>query len=569
QVQTSDKDLQKFDPTITDMQQLVERAKEGEAAALTIAGINLPATASASFSLGSVCHRASNGLYRYSTNSFHGQSVLAFAEKNGAMERDWAQSGACWLEDLRSIQDIADEAANRAISRLGAKKGPGGTMAVMFEPRTARTLINMLLGAISGSSVARGVSFLKDKKGQQLFANSFNIIEDPHRLRGSGSSLIDSEGFLRKPAAIIENAKTIQNMKTQSITDELTKLYNHRYFHDTAGKWVKDKKYETFSVAMIDIDQFKIYNDLYGHSAGDIALKKIAEIIGEATSKNDLLVRYGGEEFVIFYPNIEGMAALKEMTKRFSSEGSIRYFIEKYPEKTLETFAQWVTDESAHVRRLVSEGTRPRLPMMMALAEFKKDPSPIIPFLEKLKNDPELFVRRSVANSLNDIAKDNPNIVTELLARWNKDKSPEMQWLIKHALRTLEKQGDLATLEILGFSSNPKVEIKLFELSKNKVVFGDFLTMELQINSKCNKSSEVENLLIDYVVYHKKANGKLAPKVFKWCKKKLAYGEKLSLTKKHVFKPISTRKYYPGNHEIHIQINGHILSKCCFELRMQ
>ncbi|MBL4617836.1 MAG: TldD/PmbA family protein [Robiginitomaculum sp.] len=207
QVQTSDRDLKKFDPTITDMQQLVERAKEGEAAALTIAGINLPATASASFSLGSVCHRASNGLYRYSTNSFHGQSVLAFAEKNGAMERDWAQSGACWLEDLRSIQDIADEAANRAISRLGAKKGPGGTMAVMFEPRTARTFINMLLGAISGSSVARGVSFLKDKKGQQLFANSFNIIEDPHRLRGSGSSLIDSEGFLRKPAAIIENGK--------------------------------------------------------------------------------------------------------------------------------------------------------------------------------------------------------------------------------------------------------------------------------------------------------------------------------------------------------------------------
>ncbi len=123
------------------------------------------------------------------------------------------------------------------------------------------------------------------------------------------------ETLINNAAAIIENAKTIQNMKTQSITDELTKLYNHRYFHDTAGKWVKDKKYETFSVAMIDIDQFKIYNDLYGHLAGDIVLKKIAEIINEATSKNDLVVRYGGEEFVIFYPNIEGKAALKEIDK--------------------------------------------------------------------------------------------------------------------------------------------------------------------------------------------------------------------------------------------------------------
>ncbi len=123
------------------------------------------------------------------------------------------------------------------------------------------------------------------------------------------------ETLINNATAIIENAKTIQYMKKQSITDELTKLYNHRYFHETAGKWVQDKKYDTFSIAMIDIDQFKIYNDLYGHSAGDIAIKKIAEIISEATRETDLLVRYGGEEFVIFYPEIEGVAALKEIDK--------------------------------------------------------------------------------------------------------------------------------------------------------------------------------------------------------------------------------------------------------------
>ncbi len=123
------------------------------------------------------------------------------------------------------------------------------------------------------------------------------------------------ETLINNAAAIIENAKTIESIKIQSITDELTKLYNHRYFHDTASKWLDDETYKTFSVAMVDIDQFKIYNDLYGHSAGDTALKKIAEIISEITSDSDLLVRYGGEEFLILYPNIVGKEALNEIEK--------------------------------------------------------------------------------------------------------------------------------------------------------------------------------------------------------------------------------------------------------------
>ena len=123
------------------------------------------------------------------------------------------------------------------------------------------------------------------------------------------------ETLINNAAAIIENAKTIESIKTQSITDELTKLYNHRYFHDTAGKWLGDEKYSKFSIAMVDIDQFKIYNDLYGHSAGDNALKKIAEIIIETTKDKDLTVRYGGEEFVVLYPNIEGVEALDEIEK--------------------------------------------------------------------------------------------------------------------------------------------------------------------------------------------------------------------------------------------------------------
>lgn len=140
--------------------------------------------------------------------------------------------------------------------------------------------------------------------------------------------------IINNAAAIIENAKTVENIKKQSITDELTKLYNHRYFHDTVTKWIIDKKYQSFSVAMIDIDQFKIYNDLYGHFAGDEALKRIADILSKNAYKNDLLVRYGGEEFVIFMPDIEGPNALKAIERirravedEFLLSGDIKEFL--------------------------------------------------------------------------------------------------------------------------------------------------------------------------------------------------------------------------------------------------
>ncbi len=275
-------------------------------------------------------------------------------------------------------------------------------------------------------------------------------------------------------------------------------------------------------------------------------------------SLTSFVSRYGIEHYQF------SMNALKEMTKRFSSEGSIRYFIIKYPEKVLDTFSSWMKDESAHVRRLVSESTRPRLPMMMALPAFKKDPSPIIPFLEYLKNDSELFIRRSVANNLNDIAKDNPDVVTKLLAQWSDNKSSNMTWLIKHALRTLEKQGNINALKILGFSDNPDVSVEKFELKTTHILLGEQLDMSIMLRA----NTKEENLLIDYVVYHVKANGELKPKVFKWAKKKISPSKNICLNKKHNIKPISTRKYYPGKHEIHLQINGMSFAKLEFYLKI-
>lgn len=335
------------------------------------------------------------------------------------------------------------------------------------------------------------------------------------------------------------------NISTQGLSERIQQVRKSLYNH-------LPKHYEQ-SLAIL----LKSLPSILPNDAFDTKLDLASQNGFIMISLTAFVSRYGIEYYQL------SMDALKEMTKRFSAEGSIRYFIVRYPEQVLETFSHWVTDDSAHVRRLVSESTRPRLPMMMALPEFKKDPSPILPFLEVLKNDTELFIRRSVANNLNDIAKDNPDVVTSLLKRWSKDKSANMTWLIKHALRTLEKQGDVNALRLLGFSDNPSISVDNFSLKSSEIKLGEQLSLSLQLTS--NASCE-ENLLIDYVIYHMKANGKLLPKVFKWTKKKLAKNSQLNLVKKHNVKPISTRKYYAGRHEVHLQVNGKIMAKLEFFL---
>ncbi len=267
--------------------------------------------------------------------------------------------------------------------------------------------------------------------------------------------------------------------------------------------------------------------------------------------------RYGLDEFDI------SMNALYEMTKRFTAEIDIRPFIAKYPKKTIEYLNKLTNDSSPFARRLASEGTRPRLPLGMRLSNFIKDPTPVIRILEKLKEDYNLMVRRSVANNLNDIAKDNPEIVTDTLKKWSKIKTKEMKWLISHALRTLLKQGNKDALELLGYKSDINIEVTNFILKKKKIKLDDTLFFDFKIKSNDKKES---NLMIDYIVHFMKSNGKTVPKVFKAFKKKIKPNEEMILSKKQSFKPISTRKYYKGIHFIEIQINGLKYKKQEFEL---
>ena len=290
----------------------------------------------------------------------------------------------------------------------------------------------------------------------------------------------------------------------------------------------------------------------------DILGGKSEGSIGFVNSSLTLFVSMYGEDYFE-----ESMEALYEMTKRFTSEWAIRTFLIKYEKKTLKQMRIWAKDENVHVRRLVSEGTRPRIPWGIKLQSFIDDPTDVISILNILKSDPCLYVRRSVANNLNDISKDHPQAVIITLNKWKKSKNKEMSWLISHALRTLIKKGNSEALELIGYSKDIKLKTIDLKIYNSSVVLGESLNFSLHISSK---SKEDQKLLIDFIIYHRKSNGKLSPKVFKLTRKILKGNVDLLIKKKHLIKEISTRKYYSGEHEIHIQINGQIVASDKFEL---
>ncbi len=272
----------------------------------------------------------------------------------------------------------------------------------------------------------------------------------------------------------------------------------------------------------------------------------------------DYVAMYGQEHFHL------SMELLKEMTKRSSSEFAIRNFLISSPKETLVEVISWADDENYHVRRLASEGSRPRLPWAMRLPDFIADPLPLIPLLEKLRDDPEEYVRRSVANNLNDIAKDHPDLVADIARKWMVGASKERQKLIRHACRSLIKAGHQGCLAALGYGE-AKVQLEDFKVLTPAVIYGKVLEFEVTVNSDKN---EDQDLILDFIVHHKKANGGTTPKVFKWKTFCLPAGGCHKARKKHSIKPITTRKYYPGLHKIELVANGKSLGIRDFELIM-
>lgn len=255
--------------------------------------------------------------------------------------------------------------------------------------------------------------------------------------------------------------------------------------------------------------------------------------------------------------------AIEKITQFTSCEFVTHPFILKYPDRMMAQMLLWSKHKHWGVRRLASEGCRPRLPWAMALPNLKKDPTPILPILENLKNDPARFVRLSVANNLNDIAKDNPQTVIDVVKKW-RGQSKEVDWIIKHGCRTLLKQGNTEMMALFGFGCDPKsIQIEKFNLSTPKVKVGDALEFTFNLLNNNNKKS---NLRLEYAIYYQKANGTLTKKVHKISEKEYPANSVTPITRKHSFKVVTTRKFHLGLHQVAVIINGNEYEKYDFEL---
>ncbi len=249
----------------------------------------------------------------------------------------------------------------------------------------------------------------------------------------------------------------------------------------------------------------------------------------------------------------ESMAAQYELTQVFTAEFSIRPFIERYPDVTMERLRAWADDPNEHVRRLVSEGTRPRLPWAPRLRRFQKDPRPVLALLEILKDDTSTYVRRSVANNLNDIGKDHPDVLVDTARRWMKSAPPERRRLIRHALRAAVKRGDPGALAVLGYGAAPRVSVQSISVSPARARPGGAVTLAFDLVSTAARR---QRILVDFRVHFIKANGTTRPKVFKLREVELAPNESVSLRKTVSLKEMTTRRHYPGTHRIDILLNG-------------
>lgn len=247
------------------------------------------------------------------------------------------------------------------------------------------------------------------------------------------------------------------------------------------------------------------------------------------------------------------MRAQYELTRRFTAEFSIRAYLEHHPERTLERLREWAADPNVHVRRLVSEGTRPRLPWAPRLRSFQADPAPVLELLELLKDDPEEYVRRSVANNLNDISKDHPDLVVEVARRWWTDGDEKRRRLIRHGLRTLVKAAHSDALDVLGFGPGSPARVLGARCDPTHVSIGAKVRIEVDIE---NPSADGARALVDLRVHFVKARGKTSPKVFKGAELELEPGQTRTVRKTVSLAQHTTRKHYPGVHRIEVLLNG-------------
>lgn len=256
------------------------------------------------------------------------------------------------------------------------------------------------------------------------------------------------------------------------------------------------------------------------------------------------------------------LEALKYFTRFGSSEFAIRVFLKHDFENTLARMIEWAGDESHHVRRLASEGSRPRLPWSFKLPQVIENPRVTQPILEQLKADSELYVRKSVANHLNDFSKDNPDYMLDLVGSWDRSH-PHTAWIVKHGTRTLIKKGNAASMAVFGFEKDVKLRVENFRIVSPDLKLGEVLDFSFDLVSEKQTS---QKLVVDYIIHYRKRAGDLSPKVFKLKDVQLEPGKTITFSKKQRIQDFTTRKHYAGEHLLEIQVNGVVMAKEGFML---
>ena len=257
----------------------------------------------------------------------------------------------------------------------------------------------------------------------------------------------------------------------------------------------------------------------------------------------------------------ESLEAMVEITKRGSCEFAVRPYLVRHTKLTRTFLKRHVKHPSPHVRRWISEGTRPRLPWGERLTSLVIDPSPNIPLLQALRRDSSEYVRTSVANHVGDIAKDHPRLAVELVGKWQAEGFAQAEWIARRALRHLVKQGDAGALGALGFAQGTSARISGLAVDRKSVSMGQEQVIRFTLNGE-----KRERLSIDYAVDYRNAKGGVNRKVFKLSVKSIAEREVLHFEKKHRFKPVSIRRLFPGEHAVTILINGLELGTARFTL---
>ncbi|GAB2551157.1 DNA alkylation repair protein [Gracilibacillus alcaliphilus] len=269
----------------------------------------------------------------------------------------------------------------------------------------------------------------------------------------------------------------------------------------------------------------------------------------------DYVERYGQKNWEL------SMQALEEFTASSTAEFAVRPFIQQNPDKMMAQMLAWTQHSSEHVRRLASEGCRPKLPWATPLTIFRQDPSAILPILEQLNEDPSKYVQKSVANNLNDISKDHPDIVREIIQKWQL-QHPITDWILRHGSRTLLKQADPIVLQMFGYLDAEAIMVTDLSLSSDQLILGDTLTFSFQV---INPTGSDQKLRIEYAVDFVKANGRQNRKIFQLSDRNFADGA-TEVVRKQQFINLSTRKHYPGRHQLTILVNGQEKASQSFEL---